>query len=377
MGAPKVPSAASVAMLTPKRKIVISVHGIRTRGAWQKQLASVVSENGWIYYPLDYGYFNAVHFAIPALRQSKINWFCHEFDQIKERYRDVAPSVIAHSNGTYIVANALKTFKHIRCDKIIFCGSIVRADFDWTTIFDRKQATLVRNEIGGKDNWARYADWLAWSDTGPSGQRGFTVRHERFRQEHFSEFGHGTFQAYGHYRNLWLPFLDEPTPYLGEKDPPWYAEEPVSPYDAARWSAMTYYHQYIARVHQAIASGEMFDSAGRKLNPVRRLWVLIPKTPGKAAKSAVTQFFEKQGLKPGRAGVTDPRTFRYRGGEIIYDIPTTLNTLCFLDNRKDEELDDAVAEFQKWLERLIQSSRSQCAGSVLVKSMDDLPETLP
>jgi hypothetical protein len=28
--------------------------------------------------------------------------------------------------------------------------------------------------------------------------------------------------------------------YEGEKDPPWYAEEPVSPYDAARWSAMTY-----------------------------------------------------------------------------------------------------------------------------------------
>jgi pimeloyl-ACP methyl ester carboxylesterase len=364
-------------MLRPKRKIVISVHGIRTTGGWQKQIASVVSENGWIYYPLDYGYFSAIHFALPRIRKSRITWFCHQFDQIKERYPEVTPSVIAHSNGTYIVANALKTYPHIRVDKVILCGSIARPDFDWETIFERKQATLVRNEVGVKDIWAGHAHWLAWGDTGPSGQRGFTKDHKRLSQPRFPEFGHATFQAYGHYRAAWLPFLDEPMPYLGEEDPLWYAEEPVSPYDAARWSALTYYHQYIARVHYAIAHGEAFATNSNDPLPARCLWVLIPKTPGKAAKDAIIPFFQKHALKAGHAGKTDPRTFHYSGGEVLYDIPSTLNTLGFLDNRKDSELDGAVVEFQKWLERLIRSSRSQCADTVQVKRMEELPAALP
>ena len=359
-------------MLRPKRKIIISVHGIRTTGAWQKQIASVVSENGWIYYPMDYGYFTAIHFAIPAVRKAKITWFCHQFDQIKERYPDVTPSIIAHSNGSYIVANALNTYPHIRVDKVILCGSIVRLNFDWKNIFERKQATLVRNEVGVKDIWAGNVHRLAWGDTGPSGQRGFTTEHSRLRQPRFPEFGHATFQAYGHYRAFWLPFIDEPMAYEGEKDPPWFAEEPVSPYDAARWSAMTYYHQYVARVHHAIANKEAFGDNGVDLLPAKRLCVVIPKTPGMAAKNAITPFFQKHGLKTGRAGKADPRTFHYNGGEVLYDVPTSLNTLGFLDNRKDEELDDAVAEFQKWLDRLIHSSRSQCADTVEVKRIEEL-----
>jgi hypothetical protein len=121
---------------------------------------------------------------------------------------------------------------------------------------------LVRNEIGEKDVWAKDVHFLAWGDTGPSGQKGFTKPHPRLKQETFHQYDHASFQAFGHYRAFLLPFLDEPMPYEGETDPPWYAEEPVSPYDAVRWSAMTYYHQYVARMHQAIAHGEAFAEGG-------------------------------------------------------------------------------------------------------------------
>jgi hypothetical protein len=194
-------------------------------------------------------------------------------------------------------------------------------------------------------------------------------------QPNHAEFDHGSFQAYGHYRTFWLPFLDQPKPYEGEQDPPWYAEEPVSPYDAARWSAMTYFYQYICRVHHAIANKEAFTNLDCSTLPARRLWVIVPQTPGRAAKDALTPFLQKYNLKTGRT--RDGRTFYYNGGEILYDIPTTLNTLSFLDNRKDEELDDAVHEFTKWVDRLVQSSRSQCADTVLTKSINELPDTLP
>jgi pimeloyl-ACP methyl ester carboxylesterase len=361
-------------MLRPKRKIIISVHGIRTTGAWQKQIASVVSENGWIYYPMDYGYFTILHFANPLTRKARIKWFCHEFDQIKERFPGITPSVIAHSNGTYIVANALKTYEHIRVDKVILCGSIARRDFDWEPIFRRRQATMVRNEIGTKDIWSKWVRWLAWSDTGPSGQKGFSRKHDRLVQKEFADFDHGSFQAYGHYRTFWLPFLEDPIPYLGEKEPPWYSEEPVSPYDAARWSAMTYYYQYVTRVHQAIANGQAFENVGGPALPAKCLWVIVPKTPGRAAKDALIPFFQKHKLKTGC--MNDRRTFYFNSGETLYDVPTTLNTLGFLDNRKDEELDDAVNEFINLLNRLIHGARSHCSDTVTVKRMDEIPESL-
>src|ERR1700685_3023946 len=118
-------------MLRPKRKIIIPVHGIRTTGPWQKAIAPMVSEKGWIYYPLDYGFFAFLFFASPLLRRSKVEWFRKEISRISERYPGVVPSVIAHSNGTYIVSEALWKYPGIKIDKLIVCGSIVRRNFDW------------------------------------------------------------------------------------------------------------------------------------------------------------------------------------------------------------------------------------------------------
>src|SRR5690349_14662790 len=101
-------------MLRPKRKIVISVHGIRTTGAWQKQIASIISEKGWIYYPLDYGFFAFLLFSLPFMRSRKVEWFRNEFAKIAFRYPGVTPSVIAHSNGTYIVSEALAKYPALK-----------------------------------------------------------------------------------------------------------------------------------------------------------------------------------------------------------------------------------------------------------------------
>src|SRR5579872_3702229 len=122
-------------MLRPKRKIVISIHGIRTTGAWQKQIASLVSEQGWIYYPLDYGFFPFLLFSVPWIRQSRVEWFRKELNNIKMQYPGVQPSVVAHSNGTYIVSEALNKYPALKLDKIILCGAIVRRNFDWARIF--------------------------------------------------------------------------------------------------------------------------------------------------------------------------------------------------------------------------------------------------
>lgn len=273
-------------MLRSKRKIVISVHGIRTRGAWQKELAPVISGNGWIYFPLDYGFFNIFQFAIPSLRRKKIKWFDKEYTAITTRYPDIIPSVVAHSNGTYIVANALKQLEDIKIDKLILCGSIIRQDFDWSHIFEqRRRVTMVRNEVGAKDFWAKNVKHLAWFDTGPSGQRGFfenllLKKHkDRLKQPEFPYGTHDSFQRIRHYENHWLKFLEESMPYEGVEEVPEDFEEVVNPQDAARWSATTYFHQYLGRVREAIEKGEVVDTNTKSKLDAKTLCVIIPAAP--------------------------------------------------------------------------------------------------
>lgn len=363
-------------MLKPKKKAIISLHGIRTRGEWQKELASVVSAEGWTYFPLDYGYFSGVHFATPFIRHAKIQWFRERFNEITPRLDGVIPSVIAHSNGSYIVAEALLKYPGLKVDKVILCGAIVRRGFPWKIIFRQKQATLVRNEIGGKDFWSGMVRTLAPKDTGPSGKEGFAEPHSRLIEERFPEYTHSDAFGYEHYREFWMPFLNRLEPYEGEKEPPWYAEEPVSPYEAARWSAMTYFHQYVRRVTDAIAAGEVF--AGRPEAPLaaKELHIIVPPTPGKAARKEITAFFQKHGLKEGFVGTADRRSVHFNAGEILYDIPTTLNTLGFLDNREDDELPEAVQRFEEMLRQLISGPRSDCSETARIVRMEKLPETL-
>ena len=56
----------------PRKKVLISLHGIRTRGEWQKELCPLVSEKSWKYYPLDYGYFSAAQLATGLCHNKKI-----------------------------------------------------------------------------------------------------------------------------------------------------------------------------------------------------------------------------------------------------------------------------------------------------------------
>jgi len=365
-------------VLRPKKKAIISLHGIRTRGEWQKNLSSIVSAESWTYFPLDYGHFSGLQFAIPFIRRAKIEWFREQFNNITPQLNGVTPSVVAHSNGTYIVAEALLKYRGLKVDKIILCGSIVRQDFPWKTIFERNQATLVRNEIGGKDFWSGIVRRVAGKDTGPSGKHGFVESHNRLVEDTFPEYEHSDVFGYEHYREFWLPFLNQIQSYENDKDRPWKVEEPVSPYDAARWSAMTYFHQYVKRVTDAISAGQAFAGNLNAPLPAKELHIIIPLTPGLADKNAVTGFFNKQGLKEGFAGQADRRSMHFNGGEILYDIPTTLNTLIFLDNRQDDEdaLLEAVRRFEEMLRQLITGPKSNCSQTAKIIRMDNLPATL-
>src|SRR6516165_3859590 len=90
-----------------KPKVVFSVHGIKTRGKWQKDVTPLLNQAGFTVVPLDYGYFLALQLLIPSAREKKVDWFREEYIRQCNRLQCSRPSIAAHSLGSYLVAQAL------------------------------------------------------------------------------------------------------------------------------------------------------------------------------------------------------------------------------------------------------------------------------
>jgi len=201
-------SPADVLRLTSSKlpfTLVVSIHGIRTRGAWQKVVNSELQKQGFRHELLDYGYFTAIQLLLPWSRRKKVEWFRSEYERLTLETGSL-PSVIAHSFGTYIVARALETYPEIRFDRVIFCGSIVRRDFDWDSLLESARVGAVLNDWSGRDPWVKLAAWLI-PDAGASGASGFECCAPGIYQRARSRFGHSDYFYPLNYIRNWVPFL--------------------------------------------------------------------------------------------------------------------------------------------------------------------------
>jgi hypothetical protein len=196
--------------------LLMSIHGIRTRGEWQKTFAAVVSGSGSRCESFDYGRYGLLRLTFPPFNSRMVdrfyNWYAAQIkacrgidlDQFDRR-----PSVVAHSLGSWILGRALLKYEDIRFDKIIMAGSILPRDFDWATVFARDQASAVRNECGQKDPWPSWASRLV-ARTGTAGLRGFDWFGPNVENIFSEWFGHSDALLRPHIENFWLPFLSRP-----------------------------------------------------------------------------------------------------------------------------------------------------------------------
>ena len=356
-------------MLRTKRKVIISLHGIRTRGTWQKDLTPIITEQGWIHYPLDYGSFSLARFIPSLVRSQKIEWFRQQYNEVRGRYPHVVPSIIAHSFGTWLLCKTLGKYPNIKFDKIILSGSIAPRTFDWSGAYARNQFTAARNEIAKRDFWARHSKRFAWG-TGDAGYAGFDQGADYLTQPVYSDYTHSSIFGDDHYLGAWMPFLGSIRRFADGSSPA-ESEEPVSPYDAARWSAITYMKQYVCRVAEAFTRDEIFDDAGRPVHNCNLLRVVIPRTPGGASMNATRQYYKDSHLRTVTVGAVAPRTAHIDDAGVLYDIPTTVHSLLSLDHRTNEELVDAVAEFRMTLQKRLDHPDSDAKHVVEIVGMPE------
>jgi len=115
--------------LDPRKwPVVVSLHGIRTTGRWQKDLTDVLTQSGYRHIPLDFGFFGAISLLWPSSRERKIEWF-HRIYSEKLAALPSPPSLIAHSFGTFIVIAAMAKYEDIRFERLILCGSLAKRNF--------------------------------------------------------------------------------------------------------------------------------------------------------------------------------------------------------------------------------------------------------
>lgn len=192
-------------------RVVITLHGIRTRGAWQKTLGDALRQAGFVTESLDFGYFTAIQLLLPSARRRKVLWFRDQYTAIRDRHAGATPSIVAHSLGTYLVTQAMTIFfGDVKFDRIILCGSIARRDYKWSKA---KKGDLFQrglNDYGRQDVWSRLVEWVV-SDAGSSGHRGFSDNAKGALLQQERDFRHSDYFYAENYKLRWIPFL------LGQK----------------------------------------------------------------------------------------------------------------------------------------------------------------
>lgn len=145
--------------LDPDRKevtrVVFVVHGIRDYGDWMSEIsAGIRNANPEVrVISSTYGYFPLGRFLFLSDREKNVHWFTDKYAEAAALYPNSKEfHFVGHSNGTYLLASALKNYAAIKFDRVFFGGSIVRTDFPWDH--------YIPHRVGELKNVVAVDDWI-------------------------------------------------------------------------------------------------------------------------------------------------------------------------------------------------------------------------
>ena len=142
--------------------VVFVIHGIRDKGYWTHRIArevmrqakgSKVERNGQLRDRIvtsetsTYGYFPMLSFLWPRRRRAKVEWLMDQYAESLAKYPNAEFMYVGHSNGTYLLARALKLYPSCRFTNVVFAGSVVRRKFEWNRYIRADQVENVLNFV--------------------------------------------------------------------------------------------------------------------------------------------------------------------------------------------------------------------------------------
>lgn len=194
--------------------ILITVHGLLSKAEWNTKIAPIASSSGWIFAP----YVYKTNWVDLLFRKNKrknvVNDFRDWIFDLQMAYKGIPISVIAHSFGTYIIAEYLEGFGKeipVRFQSIILTGSIINRDFDWYKHYKNSKVVRVRNEVAINDNWVKKMPegFLRLDNMfGKSGVKGFNKKCGILEEKENNIFDHNNVIRRDVVEKIWMPYLN-------------------------------------------------------------------------------------------------------------------------------------------------------------------------
>lgn len=179
--------------------IIFLLHGIRSGNvdAWLAELGRRIEARGipgLTYAKPTYGYFSAFRFILPSVRRRNARRFRDWYAELLAAHPLAEFSIIAHSNGTYMLGHTLSKIHGMRFRHVVLAGSVLPVTFDWDAIVRRGQVESVLNERANGDvPVAILCSALrgVWQrDIGPAGFAGFQGNGEAVHEVAYHPGGH-------------------------------------------------------------------------------------------------------------------------------------------------------------------------------------------
>jgi alpha-beta hydrolase superfamily lysophospholipase len=153
--APTTPPPAPQATATD---IVFVVHGIRAGAyGWVTEIRRLLTATGpgWRVVTPTYRYFSALAFAFPATRRRKVRWFLDQYGRELAGHPTASFHFVGHSNGTYLLGQALQQVPAVRFDRVYLAGSVLPSDYPWHAHLDGPgtppRIAIIRSDRGSRD----------------------------------------------------------------------------------------------------------------------------------------------------------------------------------------------------------------------------------
>lgn len=194
---------------------IITIHGIRTFGGWQKRLQLIVNRTcGDIpCHSYKYGVFSLVAFFFPALRNRETKRLTKHLQSLFENNLNASFIIFSHSFGTYLTAESIselmntnKFNKYLPVKTIVLSGSVLPQSFDWMKF--REFGIRVVNDCADNDYVLYLSQAFIWG-TGMAGKCGFYGFQDNLTTNRFFTGGHSSyFDGDDFMTEHWVPLLE-------------------------------------------------------------------------------------------------------------------------------------------------------------------------
>jgi pimeloyl-ACP methyl ester carboxylesterase len=100
-------------------------------------------------------------FLLPARRRAKVEWLMDQYAEAKALYPEAEFSFVGHSNGTYLLADALKRYPSCRFKHVVFAGSVVSTNYPWPDFLNRGSGEEGHHpQVKAILNYVATHDWV-------------------------------------------------------------------------------------------------------------------------------------------------------------------------------------------------------------------------